>query len=172
MNQIRGKKIGMIFQDPISSLNPTMKIGKQIVEGFLHHYPHISSKEGRELALKLLNLVGIQDPLSKIDAYPHTLSGGMRQRVMIALALACNPRIIIADEITTALDVTIQAMILQLLKDLQQKLGMSIIMISHNLSVLASFCDRIIVMYAGEIVEVASVEDLFILRNIPTPKNC
>jgi oligopeptide transport system ATP-binding protein len=161
MQKIRGKEIGMIFQDPMTSLNPTMKIGDQIIEGYLHHHPEVSLKEARAYALELLKLVQIPRPLERIDTYPHSLSGGMRQRVMIALALAAKPKLLIADEPTTALDVTIQAQILELMKQIQKKMGMTILIITHDLSVLAGFCDRVLVMYAGKIVESAPVEQLF-----------
>ncbi len=159
MQSIRGKEIGMIFQDPLSSLNPTLKVGTQIVEGFLRHNPDFSRDKAEAYAIELLDLVGIPQPEQRIKEYPHTLSGGMRQRAMIALALSSKPKVLIADEPTTALDVTIQAQILSLLKKLQEKT--SIILITHDLSVVASFCDRVIVMYGGKIVENASVEELF-----------
>lgn len=161
MQKIRGSKISMIFQDPMTSLNPTMKIGKQIVEGYLRHFPHTSKNKAKELAISLLERVGIQDAEKRFDAYPHTLSGGMRQRVMIALAIICHPEILIADEATTALDVTIQAQILHLLKDLQKSLKVSILFITHDLNVAAEFCDRILVMYAGKIVEEGPTISLF-----------
>jgi oligopeptide/dipeptide ABC transporter ATP-binding protein len=158
---IRGKEIAMIFQDPMSSLNPTMKIGKQILESLLHHKPHLSYKEGYEKVLNLLSLVGISQSEVRFHQYPHELSGGMRQRVMIALALAPSPKVLIADEPTTALDATIQAQILLLLKEIQEKTHTSILLITHDLSIVSGFCDKVIVMYAGKIVETASVEDLF-----------
>jgi oligopeptide transport system ATP-binding protein len=161
MQQVRGKQIAAIFQDPIASLNPTLKIGAQITEGYLRHHKSASFKEARQEALELLHLAGIPSPQKRIDDYPHTLSGGMRQRVMIALALASKPKILIADEPTTALDVTIQAQILDLLQKVKEQMGMSIILITHDLSVVARFCDRVLVMYAGEIVEEAPVEHLF-----------
>lgn len=161
MQKVRGKEIGMIFQDPMTSLNPTMKIGKQVAEGYARHHPDVSSKEALAYAESLLELVGIPQAKERIDAYPHTLSGGMRQRVMIALALAPKPKLIVADEPTTALDVTIQAQILDLLKEIQQKTGTSILLITHDLSVVAGMCDRVLVMYGGKIVEKAGVEELF-----------
>ncbi len=161
MQSIRGKEIGMIFQDPMTSLNPTLKIGTQILEGYRKHHPHISYGEALDYTIHMLELVGIAQPAERIHCYPHTLSGGMRQRVMIAIALACKPKILIADEPTTALDVTIQAQILQLMKDVQLKMQTSIILITHDLSVIAGLCDRVLVMYAGKVVENATVEDLF-----------
>lgn len=161
MQKIRGKEIGMIFQDPMTSLNPTLKIGEQIGENVRRHFPKASRDEVRSRAIELLKLAGIPQPDSRIDDYPHTLSGGMRQRIMIALALASEPKLLIADEPTTALDVTIQAQILALLKEIQEKTKTSIILITHDLSIVAGFCDRVLVMYAGKIVESAAVEDLF-----------
>jgi len=158
--KIRGKKISMIFQEPMSSLNPVYKVGSQIVEMILSH-ENISKKEAHERAVDMLRLVGIPRPERVVNEYPHQLSGGMRQRVMIAMALACGPEILIADEPTTALDVTIQAQILELMKDLQEKLQMSIILITHDLGVVAEVCERVIVMYAGEVVEEATVLNLF-----------
>jgi oligopeptide transport system ATP-binding protein len=159
--KIRGKEIGMIFQDPMASLNPTMRIGEQIIEGYALHYGATSKNERKQRALDLLKQVGISEPASRFKQYPHELSGGMRQRVMIAIAMISSPSILIADEPTTSLDVTIQTQILELLKEIQQKEGMSIILITHDFSIVAGFCDRIIVMYAGEIVESATVEELF-----------
>lgn len=161
LQKIRGKEIGMIFQDPMSSLNPTMKIGRQIAESKLRHHPHLSQADARDSAIELLELAGISHAKELMDAYPHTLSGGMRQRVMIAVALAANPRLIIADEPTTALDVTIQAQILELLYTIKEKFGTSFILITHDLSVVAGFCSRVLVMYAGKIVEEAPVDALF-----------
>ncbi|WP_040681318.1 ABC transporter ATP-binding protein [Paenisporosarcina sp. TG20] len=157
---VRGKKVSMIFQEPMSSLNPVHTIGNQIVEMLLSH-EDISKKVARVRALEMLKLVGIPRPENVLKEYPFQLSGGMRQRVMIAIALACNPEILIADEPTTALDVTIQAQILELMKDIQKKLKMSIVLITHDLGVVAEVCDRVIVMYAGEIVEEANVVSLF-----------
>lgn len=161
MQSIRGKEIGMIFQDPMTSLNPTAKVGTQIMEGYLRHFPKTPHKQARQIALDTLRQVGIPHPEERFDAYPHTLSGGMRQRAMIALALACQPKILLADEPTTALDVTIQAQILDLLKEIQHETGTSILLITHDMSVVAKMCDRVLVMYAGQIVECASVEQLF-----------
>lgn len=159
LQKIRGKEIGMIFQDPMTSLNPTLKIGFQIAEGYLQHHPEISKKEAASRVLELLQLVGIPEPERRMDAYPHTLSGGIRQRAMIALALAAKPKLLIADEPTTALDVTVQAQILSLMQEIQK--GRSTILITHDLSVVAGFCDRILVMYAGKVVEDAPAESLF-----------
>ncbi len=161
LRSIRGKEIGFIFQDPMTSLNPTMKIGEQIIEGYIKHHPHVSKKEALSYAIELLSTVGIPHPAERIFEYPHTLSGGMRQKVTIALALASRPKILIADEPTTALDVTIQAQILSFLVSLQKSQNTSILLITHDLSVIAGFCDRVIVMYAGQIVEIAPVEELF-----------
>lgn len=161
MREIRGKEMGMIFQDPMTSLNPTIKIGRQIIEGYLHHFPKTPYRHAETIAIDTLRQVGIPNPEERFDTYPHTLSGGMRQRVMIAVALACRPKILLADEPTTALDVTIQAQILDLLKSIQQKTKTSILLITHDMSVVAKMCDRVLVMYAGQIVECAPVEQLF-----------
>jgi oligopeptide transport system ATP-binding protein len=161
MQRIRGKEIGMIFQDPMTSLNPTAKVGRQIMEGYLRHFPKTSHAQAQIIAIETLKQVGIPHPEERFDAYPHTLSGGMRQRIMIALALACKPKILIADEPTTALDVTIQAQILDLLKAIQKETKTSILLITHDMSVVAKMCDRVIVMYAGQMVESAPVEQLF-----------
>lgn len=161
MQKVRGKELGMIFQDPMTSLNPTMKIGDQIIEGYLHHTKNASRKEARAYAIQLLELVGIPQAFTRIDQYPHTLSGGMRQRVMIALALAAKPKIIIADEPTTALDVTIQAQILDLMQEIKKKTGTSFILITHDMSVVAGYCDRVLVMYSGKVIEKATVDHLF-----------
>ncbi len=157
---IRGKRIAMVFQDPMTSLDPTMPIGKQIIEGMHEHY-HTSFHEAREKAIKLLELVGITDPEKRFKQYPHQLSGGMRQRVVIAIALACEPQILICDEPTTALDVTIQAKILRLLKEIQQKTNVAIIFITHDLGVVANIADYVAVMYAGKIIEKGLVEEIF-----------
>lgn len=161
MQEVRGKEIGMIFQDPMTSLNPTMRIGAQILESYLWHHPKASRKEATEYALQLLDLVGIPHPSKRINEYPHTLSGGMRQRVMIAIALAAKPPLIIADEPTTALDVTIQAQILELMHHIKEKTKTSFILITHDLSVVAGFCDRVMVMYAGRVVEKTTTSALF-----------
>jgi oligopeptide transport system ATP-binding protein len=160
MQKIRGKDISMVFQDPMSSLNPTMKIGTQIMEGLMKHQ-NMNRSEARKTALELLTLVGIPRPDVRIDQYPHQFSGGMRQRVVVAIALACNPKILIADEPTTALDVTIQAQILELMKNIQQKTDSAIIFITHDLGVVANVADRVAVMYAGKIVEIGTVDDIF-----------
>ncbi len=157
---IRGKRIGMIFQDPMTSLNPTMKIGKQIMEGMLEHLS-ITKEEARQKAVKLLRKVGITNPEQRFHSYPHQLSGGMRQRVVIAIALSCEPTLLICDEPTTALDVTIQAQILELIKKIQNDFGVSIIFITHDLGVVANIADRVAVMYAGKIVEVGNVDEVF-----------
>lgn len=160
MQTIRGNKIGMIFQDPMTSLNPTMTVGDQIMEGLVKHQ-NIEKGKARERAVEMLQLVGIPNPESRLKQFPHQFSGGMRQRVMIAIALACNPALLIADEPTTALDVTIQAQIMRVMKDLQQKMGTSIILITHDLGVVADVCDRVIVMYAGKIVETGTKWEIF-----------
>lgn len=160
LNQIRGKEISMIFQEPMTALNPVFKVGEQIAETIRVH-EGVSRDLARRRALELLELVGISNPNQRIDQYPHELSGGMRQRVMIAIALACRPRILIADEPTTALDVTIQAQILALLKQLQRELGMAVILITHDLGVVAQVVDRVMVMYAGRTVEQGTVTEVF-----------
>ena len=177
MEKINGKDIAMIFQEPMTSLNPVLTVGHQIMESLLFH-TDIDKKSARAKALEMLKLVGIPRAEEILDCYPHELSGGMRQRVMIAMALACEPDILIADEPTTALDVTIQAQILELMKDLQKKMGMAIIMITHDLGVIADMCDEIIVMYAGRVCERGTVDEIFynprheytkgLLRSIPT----
>ncbi|PUA36174.1 peptide ABC transporter ATP-binding protein [Paenibacillus elgii] len=160
MRSIRGKDIAMIFQEPMTSLNPVLKIGKQLVEAIRLHLKYDKSK-AREHAVHMLKLVGIPRAEDVIDEYPHQLSGGMRQRVMIAMAMSCNPRLLIADEPTTALDVTIQAQILDLMKKLKDENDMSIMLITHDLGVVAEMCDRVIVMYAGRVVEEGNVLDIF-----------
>ncbi|QVL54868.1 MAG: ABC transporter ATP-binding protein [Simkaniaceae bacterium] len=161
LRKVRGKEIGMIFQDPMTSLNPTMRIGDQIIEGYALHHPSASKAEMKIRAIKLLNRVGVSDSETRLTQFPHELSGGMRQRVMIAIAMISSPKILIADEPTTALDVTIQAQILGLLKEIQKREQMSILLITHDFSIVAGFCDRVLVMYAGKIVESASVDELF-----------
>ncbi len=160
MQKIRGSEIGMIFQDPMTSLNPTMKIGAQIAEGLIKHQG-LSKSEARKRSIEMLILVGIPNAEERINAYPHQFSGGMRQRVMIAIALACSPKLLIADEPTTALDVTIQAQIIDLMKDLQKKLNTSIILITHDLGVVADIAQRVVIMYAGKVIESGSLDDIF-----------
>ena len=177
MREFRGKRVSIIFQDPMTSLNPTFTIGNQLREAILLHTDR-NRAEANARALEMLQLVGVNEPEKRLKQYPHELSGGMRQRVMIAMALACEPDILIADEPTTALDVTIQAQILELMKDLQKKMGMAIIMITHDLGVIADMCDEIIVMYAGRVCERGTVDEIFynprheytkgLLRSIPT----
>ena len=176
LRKIRGKEVSIIFQDPMTSLNPVYTIGNQIEEVLKLHV-NMKGKEAHDRAVELLSLVGINEPEKRVKQYPHELSGGMRQRVMIAIALACEPKLLIADEPTTALDVTIQAQILELMQELKKKLGMGIILITHDLGVVASMCDHIAVMYAGEIVEYGTSDDIFyrtkheytrgLLRSIP-----
>lgn len=161
MRAIRGNRIAMIFQEPMTALNPVKKIGKQISEVFELHRRDLKRKEIEKETLSLLEKVGIPDPAQRMNEYPHQLSGGMRQRVMIAIALACKPDILIADEPTTALDVTIQAQILDLIRELQRESGMSVIFITHDLGVIAELCDNVVVMYAGRIAEKAPAERLF-----------
>lgn len=177
MKDVRGNKISIIFQDPMTSLNPTYTIGNQLVEAILLH-TNRDKKQAKQRAVEMLKLVNVNEPEKRMKQYPFELSGGMRQRVMIAMALACEPDILIADEPTTALDVTIQAQILELMKSLQQELGMAIIMITHDLGVVAQMCDEIIVMYAGSICEQGTADEIFynpqheytkgLLRSIPS----
>lgn len=169
MRKVRGNEISMIFQEPMTSLNPVFTIGNQIGEAVELHQK-LSSREARNKAIEMLKLVGIPAPEKRIDDYPHQLSGGMRQRVMIAMALSCNPSVLIADEPTTALDVTIQAQILDLLRDLQQKVGMGLILITHDLGVVAEMADEVVVMYAGRVVERASVREIFANPKMPYTK--
>lgn len=161
MRQIRGNQIGMIFQEPMTSLNPVFTVGNQIAESIHIHNRDLSRKELREKTLHMLKLVGIPSPETRIDNYPHQLSGGMRQRIMIAMALSCNPQLLIADEPTTALDVTIQAQILDLIKKLQKEFKTALILITHDLGVVAETCDNVAVMYAGRIIEEGTAEDIF-----------
>ncbi len=177
MRAIRGNEISMIFQEPMTSLNPVFTIGNQLEEAIALHQD-LDRKQVREKSIEMLKLVGIPGPEKRIDDYPHQLSGGMRQRVMIAMALSCNPQVLIADEPTTALDVTIQAQILELLKELQDRVGMAMILITHDLGVVAEVCDEVIVMYAGKVAEQGTVEEIFknpkhpytkgLLNSIPT----
>ncbi len=179
MEKIRGNDIGMIFQDPMTSLNPVYTIGKQVIEPLMKHKA-MTKTEAYNTALKMLSIVGIPSPEKRMTQYPHEFSGGMRQRVMIAMAMVCNPKLVIADEPTTALDVTIQAQILELMKDLKEKINTSIILITHDLGVVADVCDDINVMYGGLIIEKGSKEDIFyhpkhpytwgLLKSIPNPK--
>ncbi len=160
MEAIRGNDIGMIFQEPMTALNPVHRIGKQLTEGLMLHQS-LSAQQATVEAVKILDRVGIPSPDIRMGEYPHQLSGGMRQRVVIAIALVCKPALLIADEPTTALDVTIQAQILELIKDLQAEMGMSVIMITHDLGVIAETCNKVVVMYAGKVAESANVIDLF-----------
>ena len=180
MKSIRGNKISIIFQDPMTSLNPTYTIGHQLMEAIMLHTPR-NKKQAKERAIEMLRLVNINEPEKRMNQYPFEFSGGMRQRIMIAMALACEPDILIADEPTTALDVTIQAQILELMQSLQKELGMAIIMITHDLGVVAQMCDEVIVMYAGSICEQGSADEIFynpkheytkgLMRSIPTVDN-
>jgi oligopeptide/dipeptide ABC transporter ATP-binding protein len=176
IRRVRGREIGMIFQEPMTSLNPVLTIGLQLTETIQQHFA-ISKEAAEKRAVDLLNMVGISDPARRLRQYPHHLSGGMRQRVMIAMALSCEPRLIIADEPTTALDVTIQAQILELMKDLTRRLGVAMIIITHNLGVVARYADRVNVMYAGRIVESGTARQIYhnpshpytlaLLRSVP-----
>ena len=176
MRRIRGAEIAMIFQEPMSSLNPVLTIGRQITETLEAHLP-VTQEETRQRAVELLHLVGIPDPAQRLSEYPHQFSGGMRQRVMIAMALSCKPKLILADEPTTALDVRIQAQILELMRDLSRKFGVALMIITHNLGVVARYADRVNVMYAGKIIESASAREIYqnprhpytlgLLRSVP-----
>lgn len=180
MKTIRGNKVSIIFQDPMTSLNPTYTIGHQLMEAIMLHTPR-NKKQARDRAVEMLRLVNVNEPEKRMKQYPFEFSGGMRQRVMIAMALACEPDILIADEPTTALDVTIQAQILELMQSLQKELGMAIIMITHDLGVVAQMCDEVIVMYAGSICEQGTADEIFynprheytkgLMRSIPTVNN-
>lgn len=180
MRKIQGNEISMIFQDPMSALNPVYTIGNQMIEVIRNH-KKVSQKEAEAIAINMLTLVGIPSPEERMKNYPHEFSGGMRQRAVIAMALACDPELIIADEPTTALDVTIQAQILELMKDLQSRLQSSIIFITHDLGVIAQLCSRVIVMYGGMVMEEATVDELFydsknpytigLLNSVPNPKS-
>ena len=180
MKTVRGNKISIIFQDPMTSLNPTYTIGHQLMEAIMLHTPR-NKKQAWERAVEMLRLVNVNEPEKRMKQYPFEFSGGMRQRVMIAMALACEPDILIADEPTTALDVTIQAQILELMQSLQKELGMAIIMITHDLGVVAQMCDEVIVMYAGSICEQGTADEIFynpcheytkgLMRSIPTVNN-
>jgi peptide/nickel transport system ATP-binding protein len=164
---LRGAKMAMVFQDPLSSLHPFYKIGEQIVEAYREHHPNASKAEARRLAIDMLDRVGIPNPKSRVDDYPHQFSGGMRQRAMIAMALVNTPELIIADEPTTALDVTVQAQILELMKDLQGEFHTAIIIITHDLGVVAETCDDVVVMYAGKCVERGTAQDVFYHPEMP-----
>ncbi len=180
LREVRGNRVSIIFQDPMTSLNPTYTIGHQLTEAILLH-TNRNRREARERAVEMLRLVNVNEPERRMKQYPHEFSGGMRQRVMIAMALACEPDILIADEPTTALDVTIQAQILELMKSLQEELGMAIIMITHDLGVVAQMCDEVIVMYAGLICEQGTADEIFynpcheytkgLMRSIPSVSN-
>lgn len=181
MRDFRGDKCSIIFQDPMTSLNPTFTIGSQLNEAIMLHTERKTKKAATERSIELLTMVGVNEPEKRVNQYPYELSGGMRQRVMIAMALACEPDILIADEPTTALDVTIQAQILELMADLQKKMGMAIILVTHDLGVIATMCDEIIVMYGGRVCERGTAEDIFyrpcheytkgLLRSIPNVDN-
>ena len=166
MRAVRGKEVGMIFQEPMTSLNPVHTVGAQIAEVLIEHEA-LSAAEARERAIEMLDMVGISEPTRRVDNHPHEMSGGMRQRAMIAMALACNPSVLIADEPTTALDVTIQAQILDLMEELQERLGMAIIFITHDLGVVAQMARRVVVMYSGQVVETGPVDEIFNRPRMP-----
>ncbi|MGR9545554.1 ABC transporter ATP-binding protein [Priestia megaterium] len=169
MRDIRGADISMIFQDPMTALNPTLRVGEQISENIMQH-ENISKEKAKEKAFEMLELVGIPNPKERLKQYPHEFSGGMRQRIVIAMALVCNPEVLIADEPTTALDVTIQAQILELFKDIQQKTDVSIVLITHDLGIVGQVADRVAVMYAGKIVEIGTRRDIFYTPQHPYTK--
>lgn len=160
LDRVRGKEIAMVFQDPMTSLNPLFTVGAQITEVCRRH-TKVTKRQAEERAVELLDLVGIANPAQRVKQYPHEMSGGMRQRVLIAMSLACDPELLVADEPTTALDVTIQAQILELIADLQERLGLAVILITHDLGVVAGLCDRVAVMYSGKLVELATADELF-----------
>jgi oligopeptide/dipeptide ABC transporter ATP-binding protein len=178
LHSIRGREIGVIFQEPMTSLNPVKRIGEQVSEALTVHFPDMTPDELARRTAELLRVVGLPDPEHTLGLYPHSLSGGMRQRVVIAMAVACNPKLLIADEPTTALDVTIQAQIMELIRSLKDTYGMSLILITHNMGLVTTTCDRVIVMYAGRFAEIASVKGLFeqplhpytqgLMQSIPT----
>lgn len=170
IRNLRGNQIAMIFQEPMTSLNPVFSCGEQIAESISVHQPELSKAQVRQKALEALKLVGIADPVRRYQDYPHQLSGGMRQRIMIAMALSCDPELLIADEPTTALDVTIQAQILSLIRNIQNERKSAAILITHDLGVIAEMCDRVVIMYAGKIVEVGTVEDIFYRSRHPYTK--
>ncbi|MBR5021356.1 MAG: ABC transporter ATP-binding protein, partial [Oscillospiraceae bacterium] len=170
MRALRGPEMSMVFQDPMSSLNPVYKVGDQVAEGLLQHNKGMTKKEAKEKVLELFRKLGIPDPEERINAYPHQFSGGMKQRVVIAIAMICNPELIICDEPTTALDVTIQAQIMELLKDMQINDGKSIVLITHNMGLVAEMADEVCVMYMGRVVEFGSLEDVFDRTSHPYTK--
>lgn len=172
MREIRGNTMAMIFQDPMTFLNPVLTIGKQIRETLLNHNPKMTKKEANERAIELMRQVGIPAPEKRINQYPFEFSGGMRQRIVIAIALANKPKLIIADEPTTALDVTIQAQVLELIQEMSRQTGAAVIMITHDLGVVASLCDRINIMYGGRLAETGTDREIFTSRIIHTPRDC
>lgn len=170
MRSLRGPEMSMVFQDPMSSLNPVYKVGDQVAEGLLQHNKGMTKKEARQKVLEIFNKLGIPDPEERINSYPHQFSGGMKQRVVIAIAMICNPELIICDEPTTALDVTIQAQIMELLKSMQMQEGKSIVLITHNMGLVAEMADEVCVMYMGRIVEFGTLEDIFDRTSHPYTK--